>query len=268
VEAIEEAAADAAFSAGVKLEEIARFSCGIAGIESTGVTDRLVATLEAAWGKGRVLVSSDARIALAGSSDGPVDQPAVVLIAGTGAIAFGRGKHGGEARAGGWGPVIGDEGSGFAIARRGLSAVVRDLDGRGPHTQIRDLLFDSEGTRSPAELLQKIYRSEGGPADVAAYFPLVLRAAREGDAIARTILREAGEELALAAATVIQRLDLKGESFPVSMVGGVFAAGDILISPLRERLRAVAPGARLGPPAYPPEIGAIRLALAAEVRAA
>lgn len=264
IEAIEEAAGDAASSAGVSLKEIARFSCGIAGIESTGLCDRLVAVLEESWGRGRVLVFTDARIALAGAAEGSVDQPAVVLIAGTGAIAFGRGKNGEEARAGGWGPVIGDEGSGYAIARRGLSAVVRDLDGRGPHTKMRDLLFESEGTRSPAELLQKIHRSEGGPADVAAYFPLVLRAAREGDPVAKEILREACEELALAAATVIQRLELGRESFPVAMVGGVFGAGDILISPLRERLRVLAPGARLGPPAWPPEIGAIRLALAAE----
>ena len=265
LETLEEAITDALASAGVRRADVARVSCGLAGLESSGASGRLLAALEDRWGAGRVLVTTDARAALAGATDGPVDEPGVVLIAGTGAIAFGRGPDGREERAGGWGHVIGDEGSGYAMARQGLAAAVRHLDGRGPKTAMTDLLFTAEGTHSAAELVQKIHGSDGGAGDVAAYFPVVLGAARLGDAEAIRILTEAGTELALAATTVVKKLGLENAAFKVSTVGGVFAAGELLLGPLREGLHRVAPRALLGPPAHPAEIGAIRLVLAREV---
>lgn len=263
VETVLEAAGDAAASAAVAAARAERVGVGLAGVESAGLVAPLTAALEEHFGAGRVLVTTDARIALAGASPGDPQGPGVVLIAGTGAIAYGRSAGGAEARAGGWGPLLGDEGSGYAIARQGLAAVVRDLDGRGPKTAIREMLFRSaRGIHTLEELLAKIYRSEGGAGDVAAYFPIVLAAAKAGDAEARRILGEAGRELALAALTVIRKLRLENSSFPVSTVGGVFSAGDLLVGPLAAALHAVAPGAQVGPPAYPPEIGAIRLARA------
>jgi N-acetylglucosamine kinase-like BadF-type ATPase len=263
VETILEAVGDAAASAAVAAERAEGVAVGLAGVESVGRVKPLTAALEERFGSGKVLVTTDARIALAGATPGDPDGPGLVLIAGTGAIAYGRNPRGAEARAGGWGPLLGDEGSGYAIARQGLAAVVRELDGRGPHTAIRDLLFASErGVHSLEELLVKIYRSEGGASDVAAYFPLVLSAAKSGDAEAQRILGEAGKELALAAITVIRKLRLEKEAFPVSTVGGVFAAGELLLGPLAAALHEIAPLARVGPPAYPPEIGAIRLARA------
>src|SRR5664279_3831698 len=120
------------------------------------------------------------------------------------------------ARAGGYGPVIGDEGSGYAIARRGLSAVVREIDGRGPKTAIKERLFATEDVRSITDLLEHVYHSESGAADVAAYYPVVLAAAKDGDAEARRILEEAALELALDVVTVVRKLGLEAESFPVA----------------------------------------------------
>jgi len=262
VAAVSEAVTDAAREAGIDPADAEGIACGLAGIDTAGIAPRVVAALDETWGRGKTLVTNDARIALAGAVAGPVEGPGIVLIAGTGAIAFGRGTDGTEARAGGWGSIIGDEGSGYAIARRGLAAVVRSLDGRGPPTRIRELLFASEGMTSSDELLHRIYRTDGGAADVAAYFPLVMAAAKEGDAVALGILAEAGDELALAAVTVIRKLHLEREAFDVATVGGVFSAGELILGPLRDRIRSAAPGARLHPPLYPPEIGAVRLALA------
>ena len=82
--------------------------------------------------------------------------------------------------------------------------------------------------------------------------------------MAREILKEAAEELALSAVTVIRRLGMERDRFPVAAVGGVFAGGPLVLGPLGERIAAAAPHAVLGPPAYPPELGAVRLLLATE----
>lgn len=264
VEAVREAVDDALAAAGVVPSSVACVSCGLAGVESTAAGARVRAALESIYDEGRVLVTTDARIALAGATEGPPGTPGIVLIAGTGAIAFGVNAAGDEARAGGWGPIIGDEGSGYDIGRRGLQAVVRSLDGRGPRTLMADAVLASEGTRSGLELVQKINRGGESPRDVAAYFPIVLEAARRGDALALAILDAAGEELGLAAVTVVRKLDLARESFRVAATGGVFTAGEIVLAPIRRRLGAEAPKATLGPPAHAPEIGAIRLALERE----
>jgi N-acetylglucosamine kinase len=263
VESVHEAVSDACLAANLQ-EPPDGVAVGLAGIDS--ITDRrpLVRALEMALGTSRILLTSDARIALAGVSPDRLDAPAVVIIAGTGVIAFGQDAAGAVARAGGYGPLLSDEGGGFAIARQGLVAVVREIDGRGPPTAIRELLFSAGGVSSLAQLLEGVYRrSDGGFADVAAYFPIVVAAARANDLEARRIFERAGRDLALAVVTVVRKLGLENAAFPVATIGGVFTAGDLLLGPLRAELLRVAPHARIGPPAYPPEIGAIRLALRA-----
>lgn len=259
---IAEAIDDALASAGATRGDLRGISCGVAGVEGPGARSRLLPVLESHFGEGRVRIASDMRIALAGALSGPVDSAGVVLIAGTGAVAFGRNQDGLEERAGGWGPLIGDEGSGYEIGRRALSAIVRAVDGRGPRTLMRESLFAEDGTRSPGELIAKLYHAGTAPADVAAYFPLALEAAKRGDPVALAILKDAGRELGLAAVTVLRKLGLAQGSVEVATVGGVFNAGEPVMAPLRETLFATAPGARLVRPARPPEIGAIRLALA------
>ncbi|MDL2716319.1 MAG: BadF/BadG/BcrA/BcrD ATPase family protein [Acidobacteriota bacterium] len=262
VESVREAASDALAAANLEDIPPETVVVGLAGIDSIRDRQPLLSALEAVFERSRVLLTSDAQIALSGAAPGRVDAPAVVVIAGTGAIAFGQGEGGATARAGGFGPLLSDEGGGYAIAREGLVAVVREIDGRGPPTAIKDLLFSTGGVSSLPELLERIYRSEGGAADVAAYFPVVLAAARGGDAEARRILAEAGRDLALDVVTVVRKLGLESVSFPVATIGGVFAAGAFVTNPLVEAIRQVAPLARVGPAPFPPEMGAIRLALA------
>ncbi len=264
MEVIHEALDDALSAAGVGQGDVRRICCGIAGVDATGLRERLQWGLEKIFGFGRIQVTTDARIALAGASEGPVGTPGIVLIAGTGAIAFGRNAKGEEARAGGWGPLLGDEGSGYAIAREGLMAVMRDLDGRGPDTLLRTTVLSSEGIGTPAELLLKVHRVDGGPSEVAAFYPMVLDAARQGDVLSLEIFRRAGAELGLAAVTVARKLGMLGDAFRVATVGGVFGAGALILDPVREALASVAPRATAGQAAFPPEIGAVRIAVAAE----
>lgn len=262
--ALVESIEDACDAAGVGVAELAAVSAGIAGIAASGLKDRIREALERSLRGPVVVVCGDAEAALAGATRDAVGSPAVVLIAGTGTVAFGRNARGDEARAGGWGPLIGDEGSGFAVGRRALAAIAQDVDGRGPSTLMREMLFSGGEPGSPAELLEKLYGEGTRPADIAAYFPLAVEAAKRGDAQASRILHDAGVELGRAAVSVVRRLSMESERFTVATSGGVFVAGEVLLAPLRDALHAVAPGAELGPPAYPPEIGAIRLALGRE----
>jgi N-acetylglucosamine kinase-like BadF-type ATPase len=103
-------------------------------------------------------VVNDALIALVA---GAGENPGVVLVAGTGSIAYGRDARGRAARAGGWGYLLGDEGSGFWIGRRALLSVVRHADGRGPFTMLTELVLRHMGITRPAELIHETYDKDG-----------------------------------------------------------------------------------------------------------
>jgi N-acetylmuramic acid 6-phosphate etherase len=184
----------------------------------------------------------------------------VAIVAGTGSMAFARSADGRTARAGGWGPLLGDEGSGYAIALAGLRAAARSADGRAQPTPLTDRLLAAYGLKRPEELIGVVYRG-GDRAALAALGPVVLEAADDGDPVAEEIVREAASELASAAAAAARNLNLGGK-FPVALAGGLIAA-----SPnYRERflLALSARGLTLGPVKLvtEPAEGAVRLALA------
>ncbi len=172
------------------------------------------------------------------------------------------GIAGEELRAGGWGPTIGDEGSGFAIARDGLAAVLRAYDGRGPATMIRERLH-AEVHLEPADLPRAIYAQTTHADDIARYAKIVFDSADAGDAVARAILDRAANELALSVLAVARRLKLVDGAFPVAYVGGIFKAGEVLLAPLRAAIAAEAPKATLQPPLKTPVEGAAQMAIRA-----
>ncbi|MGZ4810570.1 MAG: BadF/BadG/BcrA/BcrD ATPase family protein, partial [Thermoanaerobaculia bacterium] len=187
----------------------------------------------------------------------------VVIISGTGSVAFGRNESGGEARAGGWGPTLGDEGSGYAIARDGLSAIVRAHDGRGKPTRMTTLLCDQYGMCNPVDLPRFVYAATTHIHDIARYGKLVIEAARENDAVARAILDDAGRELGECVLAVVRSLGLTNSEFPVAYVGGAFHAGELLLEPMRRTIQTESPGAKLIAPLHTPVEGAAQLAIRA-----
>ena len=186
----------------------------------------------------------------------------VVLIAGRARSPSGRGRDGARRARADSGLLLGDEGSGYAIARQGLAAVVRELDGRGPQTAIRERLFATERRPLAGGAAREVYqlrRRRGRRRGVLSGRP------RGGEGRRRRGAAHPRRGRPRAGARRRHRrpkLGLEGASFPVATVGGVFAAGDLLLG-RSSRASRVAPQARVGPPAYPPEIGAIRLARAA-----
>jgi N-acetylglucosamine kinase-like BadF-type ATPase len=232
--------------------------CGIAGSDHPEHHDRVVESLRVFFPRGNFIVDTDARIALTGAVGFGAG---VVIISGTGSVAFGRNAAGEEARAGGWGPTLGDEGSGYALARAGLSAIVRAHDGRGEPTRMTDLLCDQYGMCDPVDLPRFVYAATTHADDIARYGKLVIEAARAGDGVALDILQDAGRELGECALAVVRKLNLTGEQFPVAYVGGAFHAGDLLLEPMRRTIEAVATRATVVPPERTPVEGAAMMAI-------
>ena len=253
-----DAAADQAFAAAGKKRGPVRAAClGLAGagrpkdqevVREWAARTRLAATVD---------VLEDAALLLAaGSPDGW----GVAVVAGTGSMAYARGADGRTARAGGWGPLLGDEGSGYAIALAGLRAAARAADGRAAATPLTDRLLAACGLTRPEELVGVVYRG-GDRATLAALAPVVLDAADSGDTVAGEIATAAAAELAAAAAAAARSLGL-GARFPVALAGGLLA------SCTTYRARFLAALAERGLHADPvtivtePAEGALRLALA------
>jgi N-acetylglucosamine kinase-like BadF-type ATPase len=202
-----------------------------------------------------------AAAALAGANSG---NPGVVVIAGTGAVSYGEDGYGGKARAGGYGPILGDEGSGYDIGRKALVAALRAEDGRGPATILSDRIGKAFMLDSMTELVNLVY---GTPAplqrkEIAALTLLVVEVAKEGDPVAREILRESGRELGLSAAAVLKQLKFTDdEKVVVAGVGGVFAGGNFVALPMEQVIRTVCPQAELCQPQHTTAYGAVLLAL-------
>ena len=162
--------------------------------------------------------------------------PGVVVISGTGSVAFGRNQNGDAGRVGGWGPAISDEGSGYWVGRAAVSAVMRAIDAAECTTLMRAIL-DAWRLDSLEQLLQK---SNASP-DFSQLFPAVESAAVDGDQIARQILIAAGGELATLASVIIGRLWPKEQSVRVAIGGGVFRHSQLVRRTFWRELRAERP---------------------------
>jgi glucosamine kinase len=261
---IERAVGEAVRESGRSMEDVEYAFCGIAGADHPAHRAKVIGSLRELFPDGNFTVDNDARIALTGAA-GPA--AGIVIIAGTGSVAFGRNDDGREARAGGWGPTIGDEGSGYSIARRGLSAIVRSFDGRSPRTLMTEYLCNRHGMCDPSDLPQFVYAPSTHADDIAIFCKLVMDAAAAGDPLASEIVETEGAELGKTVVAVAKKLKLLDREFPVAYVGGVFQAGAMILDPLRTVIHRDAPLARLQPPNETPVLGAARMAISAAAHA-
>ena len=231
---------------------------GIAGVDRPRDADAVRAIMRRIGFKTRTVIVNDALIALVAGAGG---DPGVVIVSGTGSIAYGRDAAGRAARAGGWGYLLGDEGGGFWIGRSALSAVVRQFDGRGPATLLTDLVLEELRVASPTELIHAIYDSGLERQAIAGIAGVVQRATDAGDAVASEILARAGAELAAAAASVITRLEMRGDVFRTILAGGIFRGVPLLAATVRDRLSEIAPRSDVHLLDRDPATGAVMLAI-------
>ncbi len=231
---------------------------GIAGVDREDEAQTVRAIMRRIGHKSKVLVVNDALVALVA---GACDAPGIVIIAGTGSIAYGRNAAGEAARAGGWGHLIGDEGSGYWIGREALTAVMRAADRRGPATELTTVILSHFNVSDVSRLPRIVYDRRQPRMAVAALGPIVQRAAQGGDAVAARILERAAEELVLAARSVAARLEMRGDAFAFYLAGGVFQVVPSLVQELSRRLIEVAPRSNVELLEAEPAVGAVWLAL-------
>ncbi len=232
---------------------------GIAGVDRPEDAEAVRGIMRRIGFKTPTLVVNDALVALVA---GAGEKPGVVLVAGTGSIAYGRDAGGRAARAGGWGYLLGDEGGGYWIGRSALSAVVRQYDGRGPATLLTDLILERLNLASPTALIREIYERDVQRQTITGLASLVQTAMERHDAVAADILARAGAELSSAVASVIARLEMRGDVFPTILAGGIFRGVPWLADDVKRRISEVAPRSEVRLLDVEPAIGAVRLALA------
>jgi N-acetylglucosamine kinase-like BadF-type ATPase len=219
---------------------------GAAGAEVPAARARLEALLVRLLPGTRVEVVHDARLVLAAAGL----EHGVVLIAGTGSVAYGRDSAGREARAGGWGWLLGDDGSGAWIVREGAREIARRADAGEPPGPLGDCLLSAAGAAGAVELTGRLHRLRE-PRRWAALSGSVFAAAQTDPAAAALVSR-AGAALAALVAAVRGRIDSEDE---VVLAGGLLLHQPLLEAAVRERLEG-----RLIRLREPPVAGAVRLA--------
>jgi glucosamine kinase len=230
---------------------------GVAGTgreaERAALHDALVA-LELA---DEVVVVSDAAIA---REDAFGDGAGILLVAGSGSIAYGRSPAGRTARAGGWGPFLGDEGSGTWIGHRALAVVCSASDGREPETQLSSALLTKTECDDVHALVH--WAAHASRADIAALAPTVIATAEHGDLRANSLLSLAVEELVLHVRALARDLFVdERAACPVALGGGLLGPGMFMRRRLEHRLKTSVPGAQVRHGAVVPVRGAVRAAL-------
>lgn len=238
---------------GVSPEQITRTCIGIAGASDAAVA-LLVGRMAQEVVGGVVDVVGDNAIAMEAAFR---DAAGVIAIAGTGSIVYGRNERGELARAGGWGPVISDEGSAEWIGRRAVAASVRALD-IGQNTALNKRILEAWRVATRDDIV-RLANALPRP-DFALLFPEVLRAAEAGDVIARDILMHAGTELAALTKIVIRKLWPGRHPVRVCVAGGVFRSSTLVRQVFSNALRAERPDVAVSFGHVHPVAGALALA--------
>ncbi len=245
-------------------EDRPRVLCvGVAGAGREKERKNLVRSLEGEGIADEVVVTTDGEIAL---EDAFGEGPGILLISGTGSVAFGRGPTGNLLRCGGWGPICGDEGSGAWIGRRALSVLTASHDGREPDTRLVGAVLTALELEEVEDLIA--WAAAATPKDLAALAVPVVALAAERDLRANSICTLAAEELVLHVRTLARQLFVdERASVPVALAGGMLQRGSFLRRLVEHRLKTAVPGSHLHGEEVVAARGALKLAKRALVNA-
>ena len=254
-QSLREAAAAASSTAKIRPAPITGVCAGLAGAGRRSVVRRVTVFLSEEFPVATTQVTTDYEIALEAAVG---TGPGVVLISGTGSVAYGRNQEGETARAGGYGPWLGDEGSAFEIGRRAVSAIARSRDADAPVTVMAEMISAALECPDWDDLMLRIMKS---PDEVfPRLFPIVAAAANSDDSAAKEILFGSAIGLGHLAMLVIRRLGMKAQEFPLVKCGGIFGKSTVLDPLLDSVLASGALRARISRLEISPAVGAARIA--------
>jgi len=230
---------------------------GVAGVGREAQKMALQHELERLEVAETVVVISDAEAAM---EDAFVEGPGILLIAGTGSIAWGRSPAGVMQRCGGWGPVIGDEGSGAWLGHKALQVIAAAHDGREPETALTGAILTALELDDVSAIIT--WAASATPANLATLAPAVLSAAEVGDLRANTVVTLAVEELALHVRALARLLFVdERAAIPVALHGGLLGKGRPMRKRLEHRLKTLVPGAVVRHQTVDAARGAVQMAL-------
>ncbi len=181
----------------------------------------------------RLIITNDALPVLYAASPAGVG---IALISGTGSVAIGRNAEAETARCGGWGSLLGDEGSGYQIAVSGLRAAARAADGRGPETVLLERILSHFQLSDASELIPVIYAPETDRSRIAKLAPIIFAAAESGDATAASIIAGAAADLKELVITLATNLRLAVSPLALAVSGGVLLSQPKLVDQVRRQL--------------------------------
>jgi glucosamine kinase len=252
--ALFEAADEALRGAGIADEQLDAAVLAVAGTDTEAVVAHVREARSKEW-----IVVGDVVGAWATATGA---QPGVGAISGTGSNVFGVGTVGDDTRtwrAGGWGHLLGDEGSGYWLGMESIKAALRDRERSGPETALSEAAMEFFEVSSVEALAALVYSKPLTKGEIAAFAIETAMLAEKGDAVARELYERGARELASQIAAVIRQTGLEGD-FPVGLIGSAYKAGAVFVEPLTEAIHALAPQARVAVVEMPPVGGALLLA--------
>jgi N-acetylglucosamine kinase-like BadF-type ATPase len=208
-----------------------------------------------------VTVDTDASAALAGAFAGG---PGIIVISGTGAICFGKSKANVVHRCGGWGYLLGDEGSGYYIGQQAIMAALKDLDGRGIATSLRAMIEQKYNLASIDLIISQIYSGKIDRTEIASLTPAVFAEYEKGDEASKIIIETAGREIGKIVAAVSHKMGLEKQQVEVALIGSVFKQRHILVPFMETEALRVVQKVDFIDPRFEPAIGSAVLALQKE----
>ncbi len=243
--------------AGRERSEISAICLGMAGADRPADRALIHQWVEEILPNVHATIHNDALIALASGTGGSLY--GVAVISGTGMLVYGINEAGQSQRAGGWGPLFGDRGSGYAIGAAALAAVAQATDGLGPKTAIDGALRDYLDLSTSQALIPWAYEHHSW-AEIADLAPVVVECAQQEDEIASRIIAEAAIDLVAAVECVVRGLDMLNQSPPIVLSGGTLRPG-LFSSLVHQHLNSLVPTAQLLRPSVEPAVGAAQLAM-------